>query len=1236
MVGVISEQRVEDETQRLGLEFYHATRGYAPSLIERIQDWLMIELMEHPDFRNYMLRFEDVLAALNFKGSDKRIKALLQEYFDRSLSGLPLIFRLALALAKSPFIPAPLVGWATRLATEALASRFIAPSGIDGVRTTLQYLENHRRWGSFDILGELVLSDEEATHYKEGYLHLLERLRDHPQAGKRTPGDIPQLQISIKLSALTADFNPIDPKGAIARVRESADEVFSLAQELGIGVTIDMEQYEYRELTWDAFTALFGPGSSFADWTDAGIVVQAYLADAEAHLQDVLEFASRRGVPFQVRLVKGAYWDYETIMARQMGWPAPVYQDKSETDISFERLTNLLLRNSDLVKIAIGSHNIRSHAHAEAVRESLGLHPATIEHQVLYRTAEGVAQGMASLGWIVRDYVPVGELIPGMAYLVRRVLENTSHVGFLTQNRLRASANELLKPPVPSSPIVKADAPVDGAIVTRDSLLPLVFKNHPPKRLFIKEERESFQAALDKVRGEWGIEYPLQLGGRVLYTNQVARSLSPSHPNPEDPVGLVHQAGEAEAKAAIEIANQGFKQWSRLTPRERAVIAQKAARIMAQERDELAAWVVHEGAKNWPGALSDVDESIDYLNYYSIQLLKEDKSFHEAYEPRGVVAVIPPWNFPLAIPCGMTSAALIAGNAVILKSAEPTPLIAHKLVDVLHRAGVPADALIHLPGPGRVVGAALVESPDVDMVAFTGSKETGIRIYEGASKVRLTKGGIKRVVAEMGGKNPIVVFPDADQDEAVRGVLTSAFEHANQKCSAASRIFIHQDIYERVKQRLIEGAKSLPVGAADDPATFINPVISESAREGILEYAEKARKEGRILLDYMRGPYPSSYCLGPLIAEIDPSQAFTASIAREEIFGPVLVLIPFNDDTDIVSLVNSTSYALTAGIFSRSPMTVKRMTSAIRAGNIYVNRDITGARPGIEPFGGFQLSGTGPKAGGEDYLMAFVTRKDKGHHLRLSGSDGRLDKDSHPLVRPWDVVSLADRVACLEQAISWLRGDGADKLREAIAAKVGLLGDALEVKVEQIISTLNMLINSASEIDGPQPTVEVPGQKNFTLWETPRGIGIVAVNDATGPGTFVGMVLGPLLAGNGILVAASPRHQPLSGLLIESLHSAGVPEDVLASIHDAAIGHLTSLAEGLINFAVVDLDEADTRAIYSVLGLTKESQGQNWLKALISMDEGPRPGEAGFLRLFALPKTVAIRTLRHGADLELV
>ena len=353
------------------------------------------------------------------------------------------------------------------------------------------------------------------------------------------------------------------------------------------------------------------------------------------------------------------------------------------------------------------------------------------------------------------------------------------------------------------------------------------------------------------------------------------------------------------------------------------------------------------------------------------------------------MAVIPPWNFPLAIPAGMTAAALAAGNTVLLKPSEETPFVAHLLVQALHQGGVPQGALILLPGVGETVGQALVQSPDVDMVAFTGSRQVGLHIVEAASRVRPARGGVKHVLAEMGGKNAVLVFADADPEEAAAAILTSAFGHAGQKCSAASRVLVQRPLYERLTGLLVDGARSLPAGPADDPQTVINPVISEAARDGIRRWGAVARQEGRVLLDLLDGPQGAQegdrkgeagaggegYVLGPLIVALEGPQAPRARVFQEEIFGPVLVVVPFEDEAEGIALANATAYGLTAGVFTRSPARARRVAEALRAGNVYVNRETTGARVGIEPFGGVWLSGTGPKAGGPEYLSAFVTRR---------------------------------------------------------------------------------------------------------------------------------------------------------------------------------------------------------------------------------------------------------------------
>ena len=1221
-----SARAVESRTRELGGALYGQMEAYHPSVGERLQDRLMLLLMEEQTLRTRLLRFVDVLAALDGDQSGRRTASLFREYFAADFRHLPGVTRLAMSLARSPLVPSTLLAWLTRHGTRLVASRFIVPPGPDCVSRALGRLEAGGRYPSLDLLGEAVLSNEEAHQYRGRYLELIAELGQHPAARRRTPGDSPCLEVSVKLSSLTAQFNPADPKGTLERVGPALEEICQAAREQGIGVTLDAEQYAYRELTWTVFQEVLAPGGSLGEWPDAGMVVQAYLVDSQQHARQVLDFAHRRGAPFRVRLVKGAYWDHEVIVGEAAGWPVSVLRNKGATDLAYERLIGVFLQDTPAVKLAVAGHNIRSHAYAEAVRESLGLPAGAVEHQTLYRTLEALSRSLARMDWVARDYVPVGELIPGMAYLVRRILENTSQVGFVTKTRLHQETAELLQPPQEgpeSQAHRRLQHPTTG------------FENTPQSRLFDAQEREGFGQALTETRARWGSNYRLHLGAAEVETPQRVSSLSPSHPDHDHPVGWVHQAGLEETERAIDLANAAVPTWAARPLAERARIGLRAAELLLGRKEAAAAWVVHEGAKNWPGALDEMEEAIDHIAWAARELQRLEPQIEASYRPLGVVACIPPWNFPIALPAGMTAAALLTGNAVILKSAEATPIVAQTLVNVFHEAGVPKDVLVHLPGPGSTVGARLVESADVDMVAFTGSKKVGIGIYQTASRVALRKGGWKRVVAEMGGKNAIVVFPDADMDEAIMGILGSAFSHAGQKCSACSRVLVHREVYDHLRTRLVQAARSLPIGPADAPGTVINPVIGQEARGRIAAYAQVSRQEGRVLLDALEEEQGGAYCMGPLILELDPAQAKSARIAQEEVFGPILPLVSFDSEEEAISLVNSTVYALTLGVFSRSPRIVARMIRACRAGNVYVNRETTGARVGIEPFGGFDFSGTGPKTGSQEYLLAFLTRRDVTRDdvgtLEAAPTSAGETRPT-PAVRPWQETPIAARLQCLYRAASHLLEEH-PALEATIAAwKRSSPGDAAAaVRTQDVIARV---LAAAPEIAEPQPTVAVPGQKSYLQWETARGIGIAAVDDGSDPATLAGLLYGPLLAGNGLVVSVTSGARGVAELLVKGLHRAGVPRDLLALA--PAGTPLEAIAAGPVHFAAVDLAPSRVRTLYRALGVIDEKAGQQWLKALIAMNQGTRPGEPGFLRLFAHPKAVAIQTLRHGADLELL
>jgi RHH-type proline utilization regulon transcriptional repressor/proline dehydrogenase/delta 1-pyrroline-5-carboxylate dehydrogenase len=673
------------------------------------------------------------------------------------------------------------------------------------------------------------------------------------------------------------------------------------------------------------------------DFRDFGFVVQAYLQDAVTFVERVTALARQRGHRIQVRLVKGAYWDAETTEAVAEDVPAPTFWNKAETDIHFQQLVLYILERSDALALAVGSHNMREHAFAETARTRLHAQAPVIEHQVLHRTAEGLAQALAREGWVTRDYVPVGDLLPGIAYLVRRILENASQVGILAQSRAQLSAEVIATDPEHSL----AELVAQGAYIWDPAVQATQgeFRPSSPVRLYVPAERQAFATVL---------------ASTALH--------SPAFVDPTHVPQLVQRA------------MHGAAAWGAWPPEMRATVLIRAAELVRAQRLALGALIVREGRKVWAEALADVDEAVDYLRFYARSAMHWHALLGDRLQPVGVAAVIAPWNFPLAIPCGMTAAALAAGNAVLLKPAEQTPAIAVALTALLHTAGVPQDALTVVPGDGQV-GAALVLDPRVDLVAFTGSWEVGAQIFYTSARVPTRR--LRRVIAETGSKNPIVVTSTADMDSAIEGILRSAFGHAGQKCSACSRVLVDTRLALSLAERLGQAARELRLGRSEDPATQLNPVITpaEAARlrtAAACAVAEVQATGGQVVVD-AAGSLAIPDLVGPMVVllrdGVDPAQVPSAT---QELFGPIVHVIPYAMLPQAVQFANGVPYALTAGVFAQSSEDVECLAQQLDAGSVYINRPITAARVGVEPFGGFKRSGTGPKAGGDEYLLAFV------------------------------------------------------------------------------------------------------------------------------------------------------------------------------------------------------------------------------------------------------------------------
>jgi len=937
---------------------------------------LMALSMHDERFKTQLFRFVAVLPSLR---RSSEIIQHLEEYFSDGNDGFHPLVSLGVRVARLvPWMSAAVLRWNV----SETARQFIAGRNPHDVIATLRKRRAQKIGFTVDVLGEAVVSEAEADEYAARYADLLDKLaretKDWTDPLGKSAEFFPVLNLSVKISALYSQMSPAAPADAIAHLCSKLRPLLRRARELGAFINFDMESYALKNTTLELFKTTLTE-AEFKDWPHAGIAIQAYLRDSEHDLRDLIEWGRARGTRFAVRLVKGAYWDYETTKSGQNGSNPPVFLQKPESDANFEELTRVLFENEAIVTAAFGSHNIRSIAHAQAVADELRVDRSRFEFQLLYGMAGPIKRALVEMGYRVREYCPIGELLPGMAYLVRRLLENTSNEGFLRAKFAEnVPAKELLRDP---KELIKAPvARIAGSNQKNGASLRAaagdIFRNAPLVSFIYKDSQDKMESALREVRKRLGEKHPLYIGGEKIWTDHLTPSVNPAEPT--EIVGYGTEAGVDEAERAVKAARAAFEKW-RWTPfEERAQLLERAADIMERRRYELSAVEVFEVGKPWSEADADIREAIDFCRFYAQQMRRlgrpkltqqvpGEESYHH-YWPRGVAFVIAPWNFPIAILCGMASAGIVTGNAVIMKPSEQSIICGAMLMQVFEEAGVPPGVLNFLSGHGSVVGAHLVDHKDVDLVAFTGSREVGLKIWESAGITRPGQRELKRVICEMGGKNAMIVDTDADLDETIMYSIYSAFGFQGQKCSALSRLILLEENYGRVMERLIPAAASLRIGNPEQPGIMVGPVIDEAAYRRILEYIEIGRKEATLAFQAKEVP-PRGYFIPPTIfTDVKPHMR----IAREEIFGPVLSVLKVRDLDEALEVANGTDYALTAGFFSRSPDNIERVKARLEAGNVYINRSCTGAIVGRHPFGGFKMSGSGTKAGGEDYLLHFL------------------------------------------------------------------------------------------------------------------------------------------------------------------------------------------------------------------------------------------------------------------------
>ena len=953
---------LEDRVAKIASEIDSLISEEVPSFFDR-KTWsgrLMEWAMKDEAVKVQLFRFVDVLPCLR---SDALVARILNEYF-ADVKDNPLLHGIGRVSTILPYAAAK----AVRTGVESLAAQFIAGRDhADGLASLLRLRKEGIAF-SVDLLGEEVLSEKEAAMYVDRYLAFLNFLdpevKKWPESSALDAdqqGTLPRLDISLKVSSFYSQLDPTDHDGSIKHAKAGLAPVIKRAAELGASVTIDMEQYYYKDLTIAILKSLL---EEYGDLTFAGIAMQAYLPETRGDLLNIIDWARQNKRRVTVRLVKGAYWDYETVINRQKGWPVPVFLQKEETDLNFEKLTKMILENAQYIRPAIATHNLRNVSYAIALAESLGVPKEALEFQMIYGMAEPIRSALKKMNHRVRAYTPLGELIPGMAYLIRRLLENTSNESFL-----RKSFSEKK----PLEDLIRAPQPAGESVM--DEIPPGDFRNEPPTDFSRSQNRQRMSEALQETKQGFNKKYPLFIGNQEVWKDQDSASLNPARPS--EVVGKVCVATTEDAATAVTRAARAWKDWSRTSAEDRALYLFKAAEEMRERRFELMALEVYEVGKTWGDADGDVAEAIDYLEYYAREMIKLGKTRFlgnypgEAneyfYEPRGIGVVISPWNFPLAIPTGMVSAGIVTGNCVIFKPSGLSPVLGWRLVEIFRRVGLPEGVLQFVPGPGAEIGEYLVSHPAVDFIAFTGSKEVGLNIVKIAGKTLPGQQSMKRVIAEMGGKNAVIIDETADPDEAVKGVLESALGFQGQKCSACSRVIVVGALYDEFCGRLKDAMESVVIGPPEEPQTYMGPVVDEAAKRKISRYIDLGKKEGSAVL--IREVQNEGFFVGPVIFEdVSPN----AMISQEEIFGPVLTVTKAPDIAAAIEIANGTPYALTGGIFSRSPENIRKAKEEFKVGNLYINRKITGAIVGRQPFGGFGMSGIGSKAGGPDYLLQLM------------------------------------------------------------------------------------------------------------------------------------------------------------------------------------------------------------------------------------------------------------------------
>ncbi|GAA4020418.1 trifunctional transcriptional regulator/proline dehydrogenase/L-glutamate gamma-semialdehyde dehydrogenase [Actimicrobium antarcticum] len=993
----------------------------------------------------------------------------------------------------------PLIRKGVDLAMRMLGNQFVTGQTIADALVNSRDNEARGYRYSYDMLGEAALTAEDAQKYYASYENAIHAI-GRASAGRgirQGPG------ISVKLSALHPRYARAQHARVMSELLPRLQSLLLLAKSYDIGLNIDAEEADRLELSLDLMEAL-AHDPALDGYEGIGFVVQAYQKRCPSVIDFLIDLARRSGRKLMVRLVKGAYWDAEIKRAQVDGMEGyPVYTRKVYTDVSYLVCAEKLLAATDVLYPQFATHNAHTLAAIYTSAEARGV--TDYEFQCLHGMGETLYDqvvGKANLDKPCRIYAPVGSHQTLLAYLVRRLLENGANSSFVNQIvDANVAVAALVADPV-------AQARQLAGVAHANIVLPRdLFGAERTNSAGIDLSNELVLAEIDQAFARFGT---MQWHATPLLHGAISAVLQSTHQailNPadrRDQVGTVTDAGSSEIESALLAANACATDWQTRSPTDRAAVLFRAADLFENHRLELMAIAIREAGKSLPNAIAEVREAVDFLRYYAARVDGTPNAL-----ALGPVVCISPWNFPLAIFAGQVSAALAAGNVVLAKPAEQTPLIAFRAVQLLHAAGVPRGALQFLPGQGETIGAQLVADARVCGVIFTGSTDVAQLINRTLAARASTESRDIALIAETGGQNAMIVDSSALAEQVVQDVISSAFDSAGQRCSALRVLCLQQDIADKTITMLKGAMVELSVGNPDRLATDIGPVIDAEAREGLLAHIAQMKKNGRPVFQL---PLPDSTQHGTFVAPTVIEITALSELTRE-VFGPVLHVLRYRreDLPALVEAINATGYGLTFGIHSRIDETIDVITSRIHAGNIYVNRNIVGAVVGVQPFGGEGKSGTGPKAGGPLYLKRLQRAPDGklGAHM-IDEHRGMSDAPVLNALLSWASMHGHDTVTGLGSQYARSSLLGSTVVLPGPTGERNTLSFAARGDILCAASTVGALLNQLAAVlaTGNRP-VMLAAAHGLLPGGLPRAVreGVIRIDDITDPSRHLQLAL---------------------------------------------------------------------------------------------------------------------------------